>query len=193
MDLAAWHEIFGSSLPASSARSAVPRWPDRAGSGVNPLTLPNRVELQGRNIELLMPATYLADIRRNLVEGETVSIDTAARRSVRVTFPVTMPLRGGKRSIAAGTPSVQRRDPVLIKALRAAHAMLARDVDGMPIVIAAPTSPYQRKMIRLAFLAPVIQQAILAGTQPGSMTLERLMHRSISPIWSEQISDLLRS
>jgi len=57
---------------------------------------------------------------------------------------------------------------------------------GMPIIQAAPVSPYDRKILRLAFLAPDIQRDILAGRQPHDLNLEKLVQMTIPLTWSEQ-------
>jgi len=41
--------------------------------------------------------------------------------------------------------------------------MLARDAIGDPVLEAIPASPYHRRLLRLAFLAPELQRAILTG------------------------------
>lgn len=64
--------------------------------------------------------------------------------------------------------------------------MVGKDARAMPWIDAAPASPYSRKMVRLAFLAPDIQRDILAGRQPHSLTLEQLIHMEISAGWLEQ-------
>ena len=46
--------------------------------------------------------------------------------------------------------------------------------------------PYVSSMIRLAYLAPSITQAILDGTQPTSLTLADLMKRDIPVGWTDQ-------
>lgn len=98
-----------------------------------------------------------------------------------------MRLRGGRTWILASTGSSSHRDPVLIKALRTAHAMLKTDRAGLPVLDTAPTSPYLRRLVRLAFLAPELQCAILAGQQPEKLTLERLMHIPMQICWSDQV------
>ena len=97
-----------------------------------------------------------------------------------------MRLRGGRSWIIGGTSPLSRRDPVLIRALRAAHAMLGTDDAGLPVIEAAPPSPYLRRLVRLAFLAPDLQRAILAGRQPPGLTLEQLMRTPMPGLWSEQ-------
>jgi hypothetical protein len=43
-----------------------------------------------------------------------------------------------------------------------------------------------RRMLRLAFLAPDLQHAILEGLQPREITLARLIDSDIPLLWSEQ-------
>lgn len=103
---------------------------------------------------------------------------------------VALPLRGGRASVFAGSRDGCRPDPVLIAALRKAQGMVVRDDLGRAIVRSAPVSPYDRKILRLAFLAPDLQRDILAGRQPVRLTLEALVHRPIPLVWSEQLAAL---
>ena len=75
---------------------------------------------------------------------------------------------------------------MLIKALRAAHAMLGADHAGLPVLETAPPSSYPRRLVRLAFLASDLQRAILAGRQPPGLTLAQLMRTPMPSLWSEQ-------
>ena len=50
---------------------------------------------------------------------------------------------------------------------------------------AAWKNAYDRKLCRLAFLAPSIQRAILEGRQPTNLTLDRLL-QPFPPCWREQ-------
>lgn len=50
----------------------------------------------------------------------------------------------------------------------------------------APTSPYDRNILRLAFLAPDIQRAILEGRQPHHLNLEALKSIKLPLRWSRQ-------
>ena len=155
-------------------------------SAADPLALPVRVEVHTESLQLLMPVTLLATLRSRLVSGETAEPDAADGALLRLIVPVRMRLRGGRSWILGGTSPVSRRDPVLIKALRTAHAMLGADDAGLPVIEAAPPSPYLRRLVRLAFLAPDLQRAILAGRQPPGLTLERLMRTPMPGLWSEQ-------
>jgi site-specific DNA recombinase len=94
----------------------------------------------------------------------------------------------------AGAETVvqSRRDPALIRGLQQAHRTMAAigwradgsvaDGRGM----AVPTNPYQRKLCRLAFLAPDIQERILDGRQPRDLTLDFLIKAPIPTAWPAQ-------
>jgi len=49
-----------------------------------------------------------------------------------------------------------------------------------------PMSTYERRVCGLAFLAPDIQAAILAGRQPLSLNLKRLLKEPLPADWSAQ-------
>ena len=101
-----------------------------------------------------------------------------------------MPRRGGRTTIVKPFDrQASRRDPTLIKALRTAHRLVTRNRAGHPIIDQRLTQ-YQRRLVRLAFLAPDLQAAILGGRQLADLSLEQLMHRRIHPDWSVQRRDL---
>ena len=79
-----------------------------------------------------------------------------------ILLTVAMPFCGGKRLVMRGANRVTQPDPVLIAVLRRAHAMLGSE-RGQPVIHTAPVSPYERMILRLAFLAPDIQRDILKG------------------------------
>ncbi|MFM5893516.1 MAG: recombinase family protein [Novosphingobium sp.] len=134
-------------------------------------------------IDLVLPASLSREVAARIDGDEQI-----AQRGDQcvITIPISLPPRGGRQSIMAGQPDAADHDTTLITALRKAHAMLDRDERGHPIVTAAPTSPYERRVMRLAFLAPDIQQAILAGSQPRSLNLEQLIHQDLPIAWSRQ-------
>ena len=78
---------------------------------------------------------------------------------------------------------------MLIAALRKAHRMIQLR-RGRPIVETAPASRHDRDILRLGFLAPVLQRDILAGHQPANLTLEGLRHLDIPLCWKQQRSAL---
>ena len=54
----------------------------------------------------------------------------------------------------------------------------------MPHLMDAPTAAYQRRLVRLAFLAPEIQAAILDGRQPAGLNLDRLIRTPLAGSWA---------
>ena len=100
--------------------------------------------------------------------------------------PFRLSTRTGRSEIVPGDMRRPRRDPVLIRALKRAHARLERDKAGQPILDSAPDMIRARRLLRLAFLAPDLQRAILEGRQPREITLARLIDSDIPLLWSEQ-------
>ena len=145
-----------------------------------------RAEVQAKALHLLLPSKRVHTIRANLEAKEQVEPDPHTPSAIRLILPVRATLRGGRTWIETSVPPATRRDPVLIKALRTAHALVEKDAAGMPVLYASPASPYLRRLVRLAFLAPDLQRMILAGRQPTTLTLERLMTADMAIDWGAQ-------
>lgn len=64
--------------------------------------------------------------------------------------------------------------------------MLPTDRTGKPYLEAAPETSYQRRLIRLAFLAPDLQATILEGRQGPGLTLAALMAEDLPLSWAGQ-------
>jgi len=167
---------------AETLRRLLPRPAD-------PLTQIVRVEIYPASVALLLPIALLPGIRLRLSPGETAAPDAADPARLRLDLPVRMRLRGGRTIIerdGSTTPTTVRRDPVLTGALRKAHALLAPSPDGLPTIETVPTTAYARRLIRLTFLAPNLQAAILDGRQPAALTLDRLVRMPLPCSWAEQ-------
>lgn len=134
-----------------------------------------------------MPIDLLPALRSRLRQGERVETDPADASQLRLVLPAWMQLRGGRTTIFGASKLATRPNPVLVKALRAAHAIVAQDGSGMPVLDQAPASPYRRRLVRLAFLAPDLQRAILAGRQQSDLTLAQLLEVPIPTLWAEQV------
>jgi len=152
----------------------------------DPLHLLARIEIHSRSLQLSLPVQYLPTARSRIQEGETVERDPIDRKQLCLTLPIRAVLRGGRTALVEAEAPGPRPDSILIRALRAAHAMVELDPSGLPVLDAAPASPYHRRLVRLAFLAPEIQRNILAGRQPPGLTLEQLTRRPLPLLWSEQ-------
>lgn len=141
------------------------------------------VHLRPSGIDLVLPASMARGLAAQVTEPDRLAIRD---QHCVITIPLALPLRGGHRSIKAGKLNGTDPDPKLIAALRRAHAMVDRDVRGQPVITAAPALPYERRLLRLAFLAPDIQKAILAGRQPRRLNLEALVQSDLPLTWSAQ-------
>ncbi|MGZ9099608.1 MAG: recombinase family protein [Brevundimonas sp.] len=149
-----------------------------------------RVEVLPESLRIAFEAKALPrDLRARLIP-----CDVHADRVVLVA-PVRCQARGGRTWVLTPTSSEAlreaRRDPALIRGLRRAHKIAAglgwRARNGAfagpgP----APTSSYDRRLWRLVFLAPDIQQAIMDGRQPPALTLDQLLRTRIPTGWADQ-------
>ena len=151
-----------------------------------PLALPTRIEVHRDGVDLLLPLRLAARLRPRLGAGETAAADLEDPTQLRLCLGLRLQTRGGRTEIVGGAAPETRSDPALIRALRLAHGMLATDRAGRPELAAAPDTSYRRRLIRLAFLAPDLQAAILAGRQPPGLTLARLMAGDLPLAWAEQ-------
>ncbi|HJS31692.1 MAG TPA: hypothetical protein VJ924_06845 [Alphaproteobacteria bacterium] len=88
-------------------------------------------------------------------------------------------------------PALPQPNPVLVKAVVRANLwfrrLMADPKQSIPALAKeyGPPSRYARQILRLAFLAPDITEAILNGHQPPSLQLRHLIRRQ--PLaWPEQ-------
>ena len=145
-----------------------------------------RVKLADGELIISLPAKFVRTIKRHLLPGETIDTNPTSRELNDLHIPASLGVRHSKATIRPARVSAGRRDPVLIKALRAAHSMIAQTRNGAPIVEEVPRPRYQRRLLRLAFLSPEIQRAILAGRQPAGLRLEDLVRNSMPTAWEAQ-------
>lgn len=103
--------------------------------------------------------------------------------------PFQLRRRGVETRIAAGQMA-PRPDPTLLRILAQAHLWMDRLIAGTPLAEVARDAGHSEAYIRtrapLAFLAPSIQSAILAGTQPPDLTLARLVRSGVPLDWDAQ-------
>ena len=152
----------------------------------DPLSLPARVVIGDGEIVIHLPARLARTIRRNLADELSIEHHPSDPGLVCVYVPSSVGSVRRRPTIRATRSLVPARDEVLIKALRAAHAMVSLTKAGAPIIESVPQPRYQRRLMRMAFLAPDIQESILGGTQPVGLRLEDLI-RNVMPIdWDAQ-------
>ena len=182
---------------------AINRLLDSTEHGLRALS---RVTLMTRAIVIEIPSPFLisapseadralADVRARSEPGETITHDPDMDR-VRITLPYRLRRTGGRVRVtdSSGRAPTQtaQLDDSLIGALKMAHGLVAERTQGKIGAIddasfdAAPSSPYDRKIIRLAFLAPDLQAAILEGRQPVGVFRQRLINGEIPAAWADQ-------
>lgn len=97
--------------------------------------------------------------------------------------------RGIEAKLIIGTPA-PRPDPVLLKALGAAHRWMEELRSGETLRAIASRAGLDEAVLRkrgqLAFLSSLIQAAVLSGTQPCTLTLERMIQDPPPLDWNDQ-------
>lgn len=166
-----------------------------------------RVEIHPDSVRLLLVRQVLVGqardvqsdlqlIERRLSPGERLCIAPSDQALVQVVLPLRVKARGGRTWMALpdGRSPLARItvDPVLVDGLSRAHGVIAKvgvRPDGNQQVdrkAKAPASAYQRMLATLAFLAPDIQAAIVAGRQPVGLKLEHLLRTETPLAWADQ-------
>lgn len=159
---------------------AIRRWTQRLD---DPLEIVRSAHLSKRGLQLMLDTARCATLATRLADNELILDRTPD--SVTILLPIIFPARRGRHLVVPAQARSPQPDRVLIAALRKAHAML-RTERGLPTIETAPTSPYERNILRLAFLAPDIQRAILEGRQPHHLNLETLKSIELPLRWSRQ-------
>jgi len=152
----------------------------------DPLVSIARVQLGDGELIVSLPVTLGRTLKRHLQDGETVAPNDNDPQLIDMHLPASFGSRHARARIRPTAVASGRRDPVLIRALRAAHAMVEMSRSGAPLIEMVPGPRYQRRLIRLVFLAPDIQRAILAGRQPAGLRLEDLIRNPMPADWAEQ-------
>ena len=169
------------SVKAAEAASAFVR---RAQSSVIAQTLPlvHHGYLTGPKILLTLCEEKLA----TTFNVCTSSLDPKLTQ-IKTTLSICR--RGVEAKIIIGE---QRPSPdaTLVKALRNAHAWSTDVKRGIPIRKIAQKASfsenYVARLLPLAFLSPKIQKAILSGSQPIELTLEKLVRSKLPFDWGAQ-------
>jgi hypothetical protein len=125
-------------------------------------------------------------VQGRLTDNELLADDADDPAHLRIIASVRVRNRRGTIEIMSGDGPRIRRDPILINALRRAHAMIEFDSKSLPICRAVPETQYSRRLVRLAFLAPDLQKMIISGRQPAGLNLEQLMTPPLPVDWGEQ-------
>lgn len=151
-----------------------------------------RVELEQDSLSILL---QYPDHRRASRLGAAFEIQDVGSGLVRIRAPMKIRAWRGSGTVTrgAGASCSAGIDASLVRALSKAHALVrAATTPPYPSTeqLAADHADdgYVRRLLRLTFLAPDIQKAIIEGRQPADMRLERLMRGDLPTSWAAQRS-----
>jgi site-specific DNA recombinase len=174
-------------------RAATPRLAElaarvRGHHGATIRRLVDKVTIDPQHLRVALASATLAETLgipsaegRNLVPI-TLS---APMRLTRTGSVVRMVQHDGKRAAQRGT------DPAMIKLLGKSRALWAKLRNGeIDIATLAReeqiNDSYATRLVRLAFLSPMIVAAIMSGEQPASLNAASLLGAPIPSDWNEQ-------
>ena len=153
-----------------------------------------RIELRPEETHLVLDPTplFAGDhpelaydaLKARLTPGERVVDEPGDTLALRVVLTRRMQLRGGRTwaTLNAPAPDPHATDPTLPEALRRAHELAAVALVGD----AAPLGEHRRRLVRLAYLAPDLQRAILERRHTPKLTLAALMAADLPLSWGAQ-------
>jgi hypothetical protein len=163
----------------------------------------SRIEVYPDTLQVLVPfarvgppdgdlESFLALLATRTPTGMGVRLKTGSD-DIRIVIPCRHLQRGGATKIVrAGARAPTAADPALIRALLQSHR-LAAELGGAPVgaperglLRASPPGQYERNLLPLAFMAPGLQEAILAGEQPAGLTLQALIETPLPICWTQQ-------
>ena len=155
------------------------------------LSMEQKSQHVARLVERITILPDCVEIKLTEAGCDLLTADTARSGLMRVATTMKAGL-GGRQIVPHGSTASTRVDRSLVKAIARARDLrhrLERNRDiGLHDLAREDgcSRPYVSSMIRLAYLAPAITQAILDGTQPPHLTLANLMQRDIPVDWTEQ-------
>jgi hypothetical protein len=160
--------------------------------------LVHRIEVGTEQVSVVVSADQLLGLAQD-PDRASGDVPTDQSELITILLPVSFRRRaqGEKLIIAAGDAPASNPDQQLIRAVATSHSWFSKIRDGG---IASLRELAERqgmdrsdtgRILRLAFLAPDIVEAILQGRQPRDLTYKRLMRLRILPVsWAEQRESL---
>ena len=191
MIAAAVEEAGGAASQISSSLEMVRAWRRKLGSPAEAAAalaaLVNRIELRrdGLRLSLKLPMTAEA-VRDDQPRADPIITRFLAMRVKRRGVELRL-------VIEAERTQAPKVDLVLLKAVARARRWFDDLASGRTASISAiaarerVSARYVGRLLRLAFLAPPIVDAIADGRQPPDVTMERLTRRTVLPLdWDAQ-------
>lgn len=147
-----------------------------------------RIDLSPDQIRITLDCAKLASAA-GLAENDLT------HKTLTLIFPFDLKKRGVEQKLIIGD-KIPEPDQTLIRGLANAHTWLERIRSGETLAAIARsrnvTESYIRSRLPLALLSPKIQSAIINGTQPADLTLEKLIRSEIPMDWQAQETILTR-
>ncbi|MDP1777334.1 MAG: recombinase family protein, partial [Brevundimonas sp.] len=181
-------------LPALPAERWVIETLHRLTPDHDPLEVLARMEVHEGSVQLALKASALSEDERTL----PLAIDRMSRRlqegervhqtedAVWVHIPRRLKFRGGRAWLSGDAPRYSRLSLPLANAVRRAHALRDASADADGVLQQAPPTVHERGLIRLVWLAPDLQAALLEGRQKTGLCLEDLRGAPIPLCWDDQ-------
>lgn len=181
-------------LPAMPAERWVIETLHRLTPDHDPLEVLARMEVHEEAVHLALKASVLAEDDRALPLAVD-RIDRVLRDGERtyqkqdalwVHIPRRLKFRGGRAWLSGEAPKRGRMSQPLVKAVKRAHELLDAHGDANRVLLQSPPTVHERGLIRLAWLAPDLQLAMLEGRQKTGLYLEDLRFAPIPLCWDDQ-------
>jgi len=141
---------------------------------------------------LISPGQINIELDKTVFAREIgITVDELNPAILSICAPFQMRRRGVETRLIAETPKPSP-DATLIRALSLAHGFISDMRKGVSMMEIAKrekhSESYVRTRAQLAFLSPKIQNAILQGTQPPELSLERIVRSTVPLDWNDQES-----
>ncbi|WP_084698032.1 recombinase family protein [Muricoccus aerilatus] len=178
-----------------AAQALADRWPRlNPSEGRDRLhRLLTRVDVTDEAVTLQLDPSHLRD---HLLGSESNASD-AVHAPIALSVPSTLMRAGRETALVLGDQDApmapNKRNPTLVRLIVRAHALhnalLTSGGASLENIAAREgiSRSYLARLVRLAYLAPSLTEAILLGSQPAAITPSRLMRDTRLPLdWQEQ-------
>lgn len=166
----------------------------------DPVGLINRIDVGTDVVNLSLFGKGLggrAADRRDLIEQVSARLHPNEtlrylhKDTWRLQISHRLAFRGGRTWLVgqAYSPDSARPNLTLVEGLRRAHDQVL--AQGQILSVGSdkpPSTSFERKLARLAFLAPRMQREILHGRQPPMLTMEALKTLELPLCWADQVA-----
>ena len=156
--------------------------------------LVNCIDVGPKQVSIVLSVDRLLGLAKDIdPTSEDVATDQSEPITIHLPVSFRRRARGQKLIIAASGTPASNPDPQLIRAVALGHRFFREIREGGAASLSELAERHRvdrsdaGRIIRLAFLAPDIVEAILAGRQPSDLTFRRLKRlNNLSMSWAQQ-------